>query len=190
MYCVGRVIRASGLKGEVRIQLFRPRRLTLAESSASPRAKGGILYLELGGAELTSHNVEHVRTVDPTGAVVRLSGVPDRDAAEALQGALVYFDPRRAPVELADEADQVLGAHAVDADTGAPLGVVETVQDNGAQPLLVLRERGELGTGEEAVEKLVPFVDAFIAGIDLPSDGPAVVRIRVIPGLFDLDGAG
>ncbi|MCK6552526.1 hypothetical protein L6R52_42250 [Myxococcota bacterium] len=188
MYRVGRVLRASGLKGEVRIQLFRPRRETLAGGGA-PSARGlrpgkgprGSVSVELDAPDPVAYAVESVRFVDPTNAVVRLTGVTDRDTAEALHGGFVIFDPDALPPSLADEADRAFGARAVDADTGAPLGLVASIQDNGAQPILVLTR--EL---EPATEHLVPFVDAFIAGIDHTPSG-RVVRIHVIPGLFDVE---
>lgn len=106
-------------------------------------------------------------------------GIDDRDAAEAKKNMLIEVEPRASdtPKALADDADALVGATAVDAENGQTLGVVAEIQDNGAQAILVIQTEGG--------ERLVPCVEAFVAGSELDEAGGARVRIRVIAGLFD-----
>ena len=119
-----------------------------------------------------------IRWLDPTRAVVHLKGIDDRDTAEAVMGAFVDLDPERLPMGLTDEVDAVFGATAVIDETGDPLGEITNIRDNGAQAILQIGDEPGI---------LVPWVDAFIAGVDEPEEpaAPKRVRIRPIPGLLE-----
>lgn len=136
-----------------------------------------MLVLEGADGARARFEVERVRWVDPVSAAVKLRGVGDRTTAEGLRGRSVLIDLDRPPALLTDEADPLVGGAAFDAETRALLGTITALHDNGAQALLVL------GSGAE--ERLVPFVDAFIAGVERGADGRRAVFIRVIPGLLD-----
>lgn len=176
MFLLGRVARASGLGGDLRIQLFRPRR----SPRASPgRARGlGLVQLRArDGSTARDHATVRARLVSPDSAIIHLEGVSDRTAAELLEGLLVYADPARAPAALLDDADALVGAVAID-PTGAPLGLITGVEDNGAQALLVVTPDGT------EREVLVPFVEAFVGAHRVQAEH-ATVELRPIPGLFD-----
>ena len=68
--------------------------------------------------------------------IVRFEEVPDRDAADALHGALLLAEPIDDPTEL--WVHELIGATVVDAKDGRELGTVATVEDNPASDLLVL----------------------------------------------------
>lgn len=154
---VGKVLGPRGLHGELRLRFFR--------ADPSYLSAGRVF---VGG---TCRAVTRARWSDGRTAVVALDGIGDRAAAEALEGAPLaidpaWFAPGEGPVEL------LVGAEAVDADTGSPLGLTVTgIDSNGAQDLLVL---GEV---------LVPFVEALVPGV-VVEDGRTKVRIRVLEGLL------
>lgn len=154
---IGRVLGAQGLKGELRIRLFR----------ADPR------YFDAHRIQLNQeHAVENVRWIDARTAVVGVRGVEDRTAAEALIGAevgidLAWFKANTAPSEV------LIGRSAIEEGTGRVLGVVEGLDDNGAQTLLLVRT-------ESGNEVQVPLVDALVREAE---DG--VLHIQALPGLFE-----
>lgn len=158
------MLRAHGLRGELHVQLFRPRR-----EKADAREKKSV-YLDDKAYALKS-----VRWISPVAVVLRLDGLPDRTAAEALENAIVTIDPKDPPLALADDADRYIGAPAIDARTGRELGEVEAVVDNGAQPVLQLLYQGR--------EVLVPCVPAFVGGLDEHQR----LLLYVMPGLFEDD---
>lgn len=164
MLPIGRVLRAHGLRGELHVQLFRPRR-----GKEDGTAKGVVFI----GDEKTT--LKRARWISADNVVLLVAGITDRDAAEAKKGLLIEIepnDPKTLPQALVDDADVLIGLQAVDAETSRVLGVVASVEDNGAQPILVIEHEGK--------ETLVPCVDAFIAG---SKDG--AVLINAIPGLFE-----
>jgi 16S rRNA processing protein RimM len=97
-----------------------------------------------------------------SGFAARLSGVNDKEAADALRGTRLYA-PRDALPNLPDDefyhAD-LIGLVAVDTG-GAAIGRVAAVLNHGAGDLLELRGRG-LGSGV-----LVPFTKAIVPTVDL-----------------------
>jgi 16S rRNA processing protein RimM len=138
------VSRAHGVRGEVRIVCHNPASTALLRAAE----------IVIGGRRL---HIDDVRPVD--GAfLVALSGVADRDAAEALKGQTVAVD--RAAVDvppgevlLAD----LVGCRAVRRD-GTPMGEVIDVEV-GAQDRLVIAD------GDQAWQ--LPMVPAFVIAVDL-----------------------
>lgn len=166
MHPIGRVLRAHGLRGELHVQLFRPRR------GKEDGAAKGVVFI--GDVRST---LKRARWISADNVVLLVAGITDRDAAEEKKGLLVEIDPaepKTLPKALADDADELIGAPAVDSETSRALGTIASVEDNGAQPVLVIEHEGK--------ETLVPCVDAFIVGF---KDG--AVLINVIPGLFEDD---
>lgn len=156
---VGKVLSPRGLGGELKIRFFR----------ADPAVLDAARLLIEGKI----FEVERSVFAEPGVAIVKLRGVADRTAAETFIDAIVsldaaWFGPNDGPSE------RLIGAHVVDADSGQDLGLVTQIFDNGAQELLVVGER----------EQMIPLVDAFVDRIAL-EDGALVIRVRVIPGLFE-----
>lgn len=95
----------------------------------------------------------------------RLVGIVDRDAAEGLKGARISVSRRYFPVTDDDEYYWVdLIGLAVHTEGGELLGSVAELTDNGAHQNLVVRTAGD---GGKTVERLIPFVDAFVKTVDL-----------------------
>jgi 16S rRNA processing protein RimM len=165
-WAVGKVLSPRGLRGELKLRLFRASPAYLA---AERIRIGGVVY-----------RVRRLSWADTLTPVVQLDGVADRSAAEALVGQTLeldasWFEPGEGPVE------QLLGARAVDADSGQPLGLtVEDLDSNGVQALLVLRGAG-------GREHLVPWVEALVPRVVRGAWGGLDVHISAIPGLLDHD---
>lgn len=147
--CVGAVAGAFGVKGEVRLKSF----------CADPRAIAayGPLWSEDGARSFTV-------TLGPAvagGLAARLSGVPTREAAEALRGLRLYADRAALPALGDDEFyhSDLIGMEVFDPG-GAPLGRVAAVLNHGAGDILEVR-RG----GGEAL--LLPFTRAVVPTVDL-----------------------
>lgn len=159
---VCRIGRAQGLKGEVTVQVF-------TDEPDYRFEPGSVLYTRDGEQEF---EVAHSRTFKNRW-IIHFEGVDDRDAAEALNGIVLYGeadDPEDMLEEDAWYPKDLLGLEARFADgntLGAPdgqkVGVVVDVIE-GAQYLLKIRLAQPV-SGETST--LVPFVDQLVPDIDL-----------------------
>jgi 16S rRNA processing protein RimM len=110
--------------------------------------------------------------------LVKLAGVDDRDAAEALRGAPVLA-PREALPPAADDEVYVadlIGCRVVDS-AGRELGEVAGSFDGGAYEVLEVRG---------ARDFLLPFTDGVVTAVDVEA---RLIRCDPPPGLIDLDEA-
>ncbi|MBK8014255.1 MAG: hypothetical protein IPK13_23265 [Deltaproteobacteria bacterium] len=189
-YPIGWILRPHGLRGELVAKLFRARRsgvlgrrrhaveLVTAHTRDSSAHHDSSAHDDGSESGRSRRVLRLVRFTDPSTAVLQLEGIDDRTAAEALVGAKLYVDPSDAPSCLLDEADGLYGALAIHAESGASLGRVSGILDNGAQPVLAL--------GDEDDPILIPYVDAFVASVERT---PEVTRVmlRPIDGLLSLE---
>jgi len=162
--CVGAIAGAFGVRGEVRLKSF------CAEAEAI--ANYAPLYSEDGA---TTYTIKLGKPI-PNGLSARLSGVDDRDQAEALRGVRLYADRDKLPSLPDDEyyhAD-LIGLSVFDTG-GTELGRVSSVQNHGAGDLLELQRPGKGNA-------LLPFTLAIVPTVDL-----AAGRIVADPpeGLFE-----
>jgi len=90
--------------------------------------------------------------------------VPDRTAAEALRGARVFVPRSSFPTAGDDEYYWVdlIGLEVVNRE-GVMLGRVRELMASGPQTTLVL----DAQEGDKTVERMVPFVSAFVDKVDL-----------------------
>jgi len=167
---VGRLTKAHGLKGALKIELYTDdpdRRFTpgatfdLQVPTSSPW-HGKTLEL----VELRWYNG------NPVGFFV---GVTDRDAAESLAKAILWVD--HDPALLPDEPDawydyQLVGLRAL--RDGAEVGTVARVDHLPAQDLLAI--------ATASGEVLVPFVAAIVPSVDIAA---GTVTLTPPPGLFE-----
>jgi 16S rRNA processing protein RimM len=128
---------AHGVRGELRLKLF--------TDSAENLKRYEIVYV--GGIE---RKLESVRS-GPSGAVVRVEGIGDRSAAEALRGSLVEVE--RSALPPLDEGEyyhaDLIGLACVDRE-GRELGRVSAVENYGACVLLEVE-------AAEGRTSLIPF---------------------------------
>lgn len=141
---IGVVSKAHGIRGEVVVVLHDPASTSLDHATVA----------HVGGVR---REIARARPVD--GAyLVAFAGVADRDQAAALRGAAVEVD--REDLDLDD--DDVLLADLVgcrcELPDGTPWGEITAVEV-GLQDWLIVR------AGD--IERQLPVVDAFIAGVDL-----------------------
>jgi 16S rRNA processing protein RimM len=167
---VGRVVKAHGIGGEIVVEIR-------TDDPDARFAPGNTLRgkASRGGGE-RDFVVESAREHGGR-LLVRLAGVTDRDAADALRGTLFVVDSDDLPP--IDEADtyydhELEGLH-VRTITGRDVGVVAEVLHTAAGELLAVRR--------ESGEALVPFVTAIVTSVSL-DDG--TIEIDPPEGLLDL----
>lgn len=167
---MGRLLKAHGLKGAIKLELFTddPERrfvpgavFTLQVPTSSPwHGKS----LEL--TELRWYNGH------PVGF---FKGVPDRTAAEGLVKAILWIDLDEAAEEPEDDAwydHQLIGLRVV--RDGEQVGTVRLVEHMPAQDLLIVKT--------PSGEVMVPFVKAIVPSVDVTA---GIVTVTPPAGLFE-----
>lgn len=162
---LGRIVGAHGIKGDVVVHSF----AAVPEDIAA--------YGPLTDKAGTRSFKLRVLRLTPKGAlIVRIAGVSERNAAEALKGVELHVAREMLPDPEADEfyhADLV-GLQAVAPD-GAAIGEVVAVQNYGAGDLLDIRIPGRRET------ELVPFSDKFVPEVDVAAGKVVVVMPTAAP---------
>ncbi|MGO9546840.1 MAG: ribosome maturation factor RimM [Rhodomicrobium sp.] len=157
---LGRITGAHGLKGEVKIATF----------TAEPEDVAA--YGPLTGEDGTrTFEIASLRSTGGGAVIARLSGVKDRDGAEALRGTELYV--ARAVLPPADENEfyhsDLIGLKAVSAE-GETLGEIAGVHNYGAGDLLELRLAGGRRT------ELIPFESAHVPKVDLEAGCVTIIK--------------
>ena len=159
---VGRIADAWGIKGWFRIlpysatpeALFSSKRWFIQPSERGAKTFTGTLKLAIKEAK------EHSDTV-----VATSHDIPDRNAAEALKGARVFIARSSFPSTTDDEYYWVdlIGLDVVNRE-GVAMGQVKELLSTGPQTVMVLAYEAD----GKAQERMIPFVAAFVDGVDLP----------------------
>lgn len=159
---VGRVLDAWGIKGWFKVlpysarpeALFSSKRWYLLPADRGVKTFDGTRLMRIKEAK------EHADTV-----VASSHEVLDRNDAEALKGARIFVARSSFPTPDQDEFYWVdlLGLNVVNRE-GVDLGVVRDLLSTGPQSVLVI----EAVEGDKTVERMIPFVGAFIDRVDLP----------------------
>lgn len=181
---VGRVTRAHGLHGEVKIQPYGTGAGELrkfARLLLSPAGKdyGIRSFLENRPDDFESFEVKGSRTQGEV-ALVILGGITDRTAAESLQGREVWVDDSQLEAVAENEFywHEVEGMEVV-SEGGAPVGRVHTLFSTPAHDVLVIRNAGE--------EYYIPANREFVVGIDRQRQ---VLTVAAVPGLLEMNRRG
>jgi 16S rRNA processing protein RimM len=149
LICVGAVMGAFGVRGEIRLKSF----------CADPAAieKYSPLVTETG----ESYELTLVRSVK-SGFGARLSNVQDKEAADALRGTRLYARREDLPSLPDDEYyhSDLIGLEVLDTG-GVKLGKVTSVQDFGAGNILEIAGKGL----KEAA--MLPFTLTNVPTVDL-----------------------
>ncbi len=153
---VGHVLDAWRLDGSVKVAPY--------SSDASALLGAREWWFDVKGA-VRSFDVMTAKVHGST-VTAKLVGIVDRDAAEALKGARISVSRRYFPVTDDDEYYWVdlIGLEVVN-QSGESFGAVADLTENGAHQNLVVRTQAE---GSDKVERLIPFVDAYVRTVDLP----------------------
>ena len=147
---MGRIHGAFGVRGELKLESF----------SDPPEAILGYRPLTLRTAQGQERELEGARgRASPKGIVLRLPGVEDRDAAEALRGAELYVPRSALPPPAPGEYYWVdLEGLRVVNTAGVDLGVVSHLFSTGANDVLVAR-------GDR--ERMIPFIQPdYVVSVD------------------------
>ena len=148
--CVGAIVGAFGVKGEVRLKSFCADPVAIASY--------GPLWTEDGARSFTLTLGASVAQ----GFAGRLSGVTTKEAADALRGVRLFVDRARLPDPSDDEfyhAD-LIGLQVLDTG-GAVLGRIKAVLNHGASDILEVAAPGQSGV------LLIPFTRAIVPTVDL-----------------------
>ena len=148
--CVGAIAGSFGVRGEVRLKSF----------TAIPEDIATYAPLETEDGS-RSFSVNITRQIK-NGLAARLSGIANKEEADALRGTQLFVSRERLPSLPDDEfyhAD-LIGLEVSDTG-GAPLGKVMAVINNGSDDLLELRAPGQKQT------VLLPFTKAVVPTVDL-----------------------
>ena len=157
---VGRVLDAWGVKGWFK----------LTPHSASPEAlfSARIWYVlpsERGVPKFAGPLALNIAQVKPHADVVVATApeVPDRNTAEQLKGARIFISRSEFPAPSDGEFYWVdlIGLEVVNRE-GVSLGKVTDLMSAGPQSTLVV----EQATDDKPIERLIPFVDAFVDQVD------------------------
>ncbi|HQR10813.1 MAG TPA: ribosome maturation factor RimM [Casimicrobiaceae bacterium] len=164
---MGRIVAPWGIKGWVKVHAFTEDRIALLDHAVwgiRPRA---------GSSAPSGHWREHpVTSAREHGAtlVAQLAGIGDRETAALLKGADVGVQRATLPARDEDELyySDLVGLEVVNRQ-GVRLGLVSKVQDFGAHPVLSVVEEASEPTeaSKAAVERMIPFVAAYVDGVDV-----------------------
>jgi 16S rRNA processing protein RimM len=159
---VGRIADAWGIKGWFKVlahsaspeALFSSKRWYLLPTERGTKTFTGTVLLRVREAK------EHSDTI-----VASAHEVDDRSAAEALKGARIFIPRSSFPTASTDEYYWVdlIGLDVVNRE-GVALGQVRELLSTGPQTVLVI----EYTEDGKALERMIPFVSAYVDGVDLP----------------------
>ncbi len=161
---LGDVLRAHGIRGEVRVRLYNPASAMLdAATQITVRGAKG---------EARPMTIEQARPV-PGGVLVKFRGVDDRNQAELLRGAVLEVSREVLPPTEPDEfyACDLVGAQVIGPD--GPIGTVREIAGYPTTDALVVA----LGAGRGTLE--IPMLDDFIERVDL-EQGVVIVRAAAL----------
>ena len=177
---VGRIADAWGIKGWFKVlphsaspeALFSSKRWYLLPSDRN--RGGGQSPSQKSAAAITAAAAKPVllkikEAKDHADTVVACSlDVADRNQAEALKGARIFVPRSSFPTAGTDEYYWVdlLGLNVFNRE-GVALGQVKDLMSTGPQTVLVLAQNAE-EEGQPPVERMIPFVAAFVDTVDLP----------------------
>lgn len=167
--CLGAIMGSYGVRGEARVKSF----------CADPSALG-----DYGPVTFDNGTTAKLTVIRPIkgGYAVRLSGVPHKEAADALKGQKIWAHRDALPTLPDDEFyhTDLIGLTAVDTG-GEALGRIHAVHDHGAGDILEVRIEG--------ASVLIPFTRAIVPTVDLAS-GRVIVDLPygLMPGEDDGEG--
>ena len=168
---VGRLVKAHGLKGALKLELY-------TDDPDRRFVPGAVFTLQVPEASPWHGKTVTVREFRWMNShpVVFLDGVDDRSAAESLVRAILWIDQDDAEPE--DDAwydHQLVGLDVI--RDGAPVGRVVRVDHLPAQDLLIVAP-----TDDREREILVPFVAAIVPEVDIAA---GTVTVTPPAGLFE-----
>lgn len=164
-YFLGKIVRTSGLKGDVFV--------FLDVDNLSDYAHLDSVFVEIKG-KLVPHFIDRVQ-IRHNGAVIHFEDA-DLEQAQALVGHTLYLPLDTLPPLTGNKFyyHEVKGFEVVDRNIGS-LGKLTEVMDNAAQAVLCVRH----SSGKEI---LIPLVDEFLIGVDREKK---ILNVQAPEGLVD-----
>ncbi len=159
---IGKITNAVGLKGEVKVYNY-----------SDPDRYDRLKEVLVGDAR---HKITGARYQSGL-VVLKLSGVNDRNAAEALKGQSLYVLESELP-KLPEDTYYIrdlIGSKVVNDEDGSEIGTISDVIQNSAQDVYEI----DLASGKKGY---VPAVGTFVKDVNIAEK---TVTIHVIEGLFD-----
>lgn len=166
---IGKIVSAVALKGEVKIYHYSDYKERFEELDRIIVRKGTKNIKE------SEYKIEKVRYQKDM-VIIKLEGIDDRDAAEAMRDSdvLITEDDLRELPENTFYIRDLIGCNVKDSKDESLIGVIKDVLQTSAQDIYQI----ELKNGKEA---LIPAVAQFINNVDIEGK---TVWINVIPGLL------
>ena len=166
---IGKIVNAVALRGEVKVYHYSDYKERFEELEE--------ILVERKG-KYTAYEIENIRYQKNT-AILKLKGVDDRNAAEALKESDIYItedDLKELPEDTFYVKD-LIGCRVLNEENGAEIGVIKDVLQNSAQDIYQIT----LKNGKEA---LIPVVGEFVREVSIKEK---YVKIHLIPGFIDED---
>lgn len=167
---VGRILDAWGVKGWVKIlpHSSAPEALFSAKSwfLQMPDAKFRPGFTAFSGT--VSLNLDEVKPHSDS-VVAKISGLDDRNAAEALRGARIFLPRSSFPAASKDEYYWVdlIGLNVVNRE-GVALGCVRDLMATGPNSVLCVEYTSSLEDGTAiTAERMIPFVSVYVDAVDI-----------------------
>ena len=160
---LGQVTAPVGIKGEIRVYPY------LEQTRFSALKK---LHVE----GLGDRKIEKIRQ-DRNLLVIKLEGIPDRNAAEALRGKILYL-PEGDSLDLGEDTylvDDLKGMEVVD-EKGSRIGTLKDVLSRPVQDLYEIEK-------SDGSSFLLPAVRAFVLEVDT---GSGKITVRLPEGIDQL----
>ncbi|MCH4006147.1 MAG: ribosome maturation factor RimM [Eubacterium sp.] len=159
---IGKITSAVGLKGEMKVYSY----------ASSPQR---FQSLERVWIDKSEYPLERSRT-QKNMAVLKVSGIDDRDAAERMRGRSVFMSDEDLE-ELEEGAYYIrdlIGLNVVNEDTEEVIGKVKDILTDRPQDIYVVAL-------EDGGEAMIPGVKSFIHDVDLKQK---TIRVHLIEGML------
>lgn len=165
---VGRVVKAQGIKGQIKI--------SSSGGAGNTFSEGKVVYLESREGEKKGFTVESARPHNAM-TVLSLRGVKRIEEAKELVGSSVYVEKADLEPLPSDEFYwyQLRGLRVV-TEEGSFLGRLEEILPTGGNDVFVVRK--------EAQEILIPAIDEVVVRVDL---NEGVLVVHLLEGLLPED---
>ena len=167
---VGRVQGAWGVKGWLKVLTHSSDPAALFESKAwflqEPEARFRPGFVAFSGT--VSIVIDEAKSHSGS-VVVKLAGIDDRTAAEALRGARIFLPRSSFPAAEKDEYYWVdlIGLNVVNRE-GIALGCVRDLMATGPNSVLCVEYQAVQEDGSsKADERMIPFVSAYVDSVDI-----------------------
>ena len=160
---IGRIVNAVALRGEVKVYNYSGYRERYEE-------------LDRIIVDNKEYGIEKIRYQQEM-VILKLEGVNDRNAAEALKTKDVFIteeDLKELPEDTFYIRD-LIGMTVADAETGETIGTMKDVLQNTAQDVYVISRK-------EGSDILIPAVSEFVKEVNLEEK---TVKVKLIEGMAD-----